>query len=252
MGIKKQWLISIGLIIFLALAVCLFYQSPIRTFTLRQYLKPLWYGAERDIAAAYEAWTKEPRFALTVPFHHQEYSLSCEIAALKMALDYYGVNASETELIAQLKFDPTPKNAAQNTWGDPQVGFVGRIDGKMPLTGYGVYEDPIVAVANNYRAAEKLASSTLPDLISAVSNGHPVVVWGSINAGYDISWQTPSRKKIKAVTGEHARVFTGWVGATSSPSHLLLVDPVYGQIQLSQTAFLKDWALLDNKAVVVY
>jgi uncharacterized protein YvpB len=223
-----------------------------RTFLLRQYLKPLIYKTESEAAAAYASWTKSTKTMITVPFHRQQYSLSCEIAALKMTLDYYDTGVSEDELISKLAFDPTPKDFEKNIWGDPNVGFVGRIDGKMPVTGYGVYEDPIIQVANLYRVTKKISGAELPELLNEIEAGRPVIVWGSINSGYDISWKTPEGKSIKAVTGEHARVAVGWTGDKDNPGHILLIDPVYGQIQLSQAAFLKDWALLGNKAVVVY
>lgn len=238
--IKKIIILVIAVVI---IAISLSYHS-VGTFLLRKYLKPVAYQTENVTAAVYAGWTQSAKFALPVAFHHQQYSLSCEIAALKMALDYYGVGASEDELIEQIPFE--------KVGGDPDKGFVGKIDGKMPLTGYGVYEDPIVKVARNYRPVKKISGVGLSDLIAEISAGHPVVVWGSVNNGYDISWQTPTGKVVKAVSGEHARVAVGWVGEASDPSYILIIDPVYGRIQLSQKAFLKDWGLLGNKAVVVY
>src|ERR1700741_62031 len=39
--------------------------------------------------------------------HKQEHSLSCEIAALKIALSAHSIDVSEAELIKKLHFDPT-------------------------------------------------------------------------------------------------------------------------------------------------
>jgi len=45
-----------------------------------------------------------------------------------------GVNVTENELIAQLPTsDPGPRNTG-NIWGDPELGFVGNINGSMPNT----------------------------------------------------------------------------------------------------------------------
>ena len=76
---------------------------------------------------------------LDVPYHRQEHSLSCEIAALKMALDYYGLKISESDLIKELVFNTKDSRSKNNIWGDPDLGFVGNIDGKIPNGGYGVY-----------------------------------------------------------------------------------------------------------------
>ncbi len=84
-----------------------------------------------------------------VAFHRQEHALSCEIASLKMALSYYGVDVSETQLISELPVDTPGPRQPGNIWGDPEKGFVGNIDGTMPNSGYGVYEKPIASVAAN-------------------------------------------------------------------------------------------------------
>src|SRR5262245_9197550 len=54
---------------------------------------------------------------LEVKWHRQEHSLSCEIAALKMALSAQGIEVPESELIGRLRFDVTPR--ANGVWGDP-------------------------------------------------------------------------------------------------------------------------------------
>ncbi len=86
---------------------------------------------------------------LAVPFHRQEHRLSCEAAALYMALQYRGVSVTENQIISRVGFDPTPKK--NGVWGDPNVAFVGDINGSQPGTGYGVYAAPIAKVAAAYR-----------------------------------------------------------------------------------------------------
>ena len=58
---------------------------------------------------------------LKVPFHKQEHALSCEVAALKMALGFYNVAVTETELINDLKFDTMDSRNEFNIWGGPQI-----------------------------------------------------------------------------------------------------------------------------------
>jgi uncharacterized protein YvpB len=195
----------------------------------------------------------EPAVHLAVPYHHQERTLSCEVAALKMALNYRGIEVTENELIEQLPIaDPGPRRAG-NIWGDPNVGFVGNIDGTMPNIGYGVYEQPIYDLASKYRNAKIITDATLKDLIAELTDGNPIVVWGvKLGTNKDISWKTPEGKQIDAYLDEHARTLIGYTGTSADPKLMILLDPVYGEIRLSIEKFIKDWAVLDNKAVVVY
>jgi uncharacterized protein YvpB len=193
-----------------------------------------------------------PAVSLAVPYHRQEHALSCEAASLLMALNFKGVKVTETELIRALPVsDPGPRRA-DNTWGDPDLGFVGNIDGRMPNTGYGVYEQPIYDLALKYRSAKILSSGALADLIAELTNGNPVVVWG-VSAGHrDISWKTPEGKVVAAQMDEHARTLVGFSGNSDQPQLLILLDPIYGEIRMKVADFLKNWALLGNRAVVVY
>ena len=195
----------------------------------------------------------EPVFKIAVPFHRQEHALSCEIASLAMALEFYKVPVSESDLISKLAVSTTsPRMLGGNVWGDPEQGFVGNIDGVMPNTGYGVYEQPVGAVARQYRTAKAVKNASLKDVLDEVSNNRPVIVWGYVASGRDISWSTPQGEEVKAVYGEHARVITGFSGTSSEPKEIFLMDPVYGQIHFTAKQFLKNWAALDNRAVIVY
>ncbi|MDP3800379.1 MAG: C39 family peptidase [bacterium] len=217
------------------------------SFKLARVEKQVMYSAQ-----AMSSSNKTFNVVLKVPFHKQEHALSCEAAALKMALSFYNVAVTETELIRDLKFETIEPRNEFNIWGDPDKGFVGNIDGKIPNEGYGVHEQPIIDLALQYRDAKKMKDAQLPDVLNEVKNGHPVIVWGSIGNGKDISWFTWEGKYIKAVHGEHTRVVIGFSGTPENAKYILLLDPIYGKVTMSKSRFLKDWALLDNKAVVVY
>ncbi len=218
-------------------------------FSVQRVFKKILYKSQATLLLSLE---KELTVNLDMPFHRQEHALSCEIAVLKMVLDYYRVNLPESKLLEGLPFDTRESRSKENIWGDPSLGFVGNIDGKSPNEGYGVYEQPIAQLASKYRQAKILQQATLSDILQEVVKKHPVIVWGSVNSGKDISWKTKEGKKIKAVFGEHARVVTGFSGTISNPKSILLLDPIYGARIFSKDKFLNDWALLDNKAVVVY
>ncbi|MDD5341130.1 MAG: C39 family peptidase [Patescibacteria group bacterium] len=193
-----------------------------------------------------------PAVDLTVPYHHQQHALSCEVASLTMALNYKGVKVTENELIAQLPFSFTGPRQTGNIWGDPNLGFVGNIDGTMPNTGYGVYEQPIYDLASKYRSAKIITNGTVADLITELVNGNPIVVWGVVGSGKDISWKTPNGKVISAKLDEHARTLIGFTGTSDNPKLLILDDPIYGKIRMSVSSFQKNWGMLDNRAVVIY
>src|SRR5947207_2648584 len=109
---------------------------------------------------------------LEVPWHHQEHNLSCEAAALRMALSYYGINKDELTLIRYMTRDSRPArfDAAGRLvrWGDPAYAYVGNPDGHIErYSGYGVYFQPVglaamLAGANALRADSGLYDPPVP------------------------------------------------------------------------------------------
>ncbi len=193
--------------------------------------------------------TEQAVTRLAVPFHRQDHKLSCEIATLVMALRYRGVAIGEQPIIDAIGVDPTPKK--NGVWGDPDVAFVGNIDGQQPGTGYGVYAIPIARAGSAYRPSRVLSAATLPDVLTEVQSGNPVIVWGNASTGRRIDWKTPAGKTIRAIVGEHTRVVIGFVGSVSNPTTIITLDPLYGERRFTRAAFLADWARLGNLAVVV-
>ena len=85
---------------------------------------------------------------LPIVWHHQAHNLSCEAAALKMALAYTGVNLDELTLMSYMGYDLRPARFDAKgrliTWGDPNAAYVGNPDGHIErYTGYGVYYAPV-------------------------------------------------------------------------------------------------------------
>ena len=193
----------------------------------------------------------KPAIKLNVPYHRQQHALSCEVASLLMALNYKGVNVTENELIARLPVsDPGPRQRG-NIWGDPNLGFVGNVNGSMPNTGYGVYDQPIYDLATKYRTAKIMTNATVDDLTAELGNGNAIVVWGVIGGGKDISWKTSDGQTIYAKMDEHARTLIGFTGQSNDPQLMILLDPIYGEIRLPVADFLKNWGRLDQRAVAV-
>jgi len=187
---------------------------------------------------------------LPTKFHRQEHSLSCEIATLKMALQTVGIDVPEATLIGQLPFDQTAKG--RGVWGDPNQGFVGNIDGKMLVDGYGVYWDPIAKVGENYTRTEILRGGTAQEVAEHIAAGRPVIVWGNYGRAKMYSWLSAEGKQITAVNGEHTRIVTGYRGTVSNPTSFSLIDPLYGPMTWSTKKFMANWGLLGNNGVVVF
>lgn len=194
----------------------------------------------------------KPAMRLDVPRYRQEHALSCEITSLLMALRYRGVNITESQLIQQMPISDAGHRTLDNVWGDPNLGFVGNIDGTMPNTGYGVYEQPIYDLALKYRDAKIIKNATLNDLLKELINGNPIVVWGVIGKGRSISWKTPEGETINAKMDEHARTLIGYTGSSDNPQLIILLDPAYGEIRLSAKSFMANWTMLDKRAVIIY
>ncbi len=188
---------------------------------------------------------------LDIQFHHQRHSLSCEIASLKMALVYKGVSIKESDLLTLLPFSDYGSRKFGNIWGDPEVGFVGNIDGLMPNTGYGVYEIPIQNLASIFRPSEIINDFSLDELLTELDNGNPILVWGNVATGQDISWYTREGKYIKAIYGEHVRVMMGYTGTHEYPTSIILMDPFQGELHWTVQRFLNNWRKMQNRAVVI-
>src|SRR2546430_8865480 len=138
---------------------------------------------------------------LNVGWAHQAHNLSCEAAALKMALFYYGLDTDGLRLISFMSRDHRPgrfdTSGRLMRWGDPAAGFVGNPDGRIQrYAGYGVYYQPValaamLAGANVVEAGSGLYSSPIPPARTypAVPGGHPGV--GSISNTHhqgDLAW----------------------------------------------------------------
>ncbi|MDO8557969.1 MAG: C39 family peptidase [bacterium] len=187
---------------------------------------------------------------LDLPFHQQEHSLSCEMASLKNAFYAYGLDVPEAEIIRALSLDPTPRK--NGIWGDPQKGFVGSVDGRALVDGYGVYAEPIARVGLRWKRTEVLQQPSVQDLAYHITLGHPIIVWGYLGRGQKVSWTTPEGKSIVAVNAEHTRLVYGFEGSASDPQGFFLIDPTYGHAYWKRDVFMENWEALDRMAVVVY
>lgn len=194
--------------------------------------------------------TQNATTKLAVPMYLQKYTLSCEIAALVMALNYRDLHVTEDEIIDKVGKDPTPHKG--NIWGNPNSAFVGNIKGTQMADGYGVHWAPIAKAARLYREAQDFQDWNIGQLTLAIENNNPVVVWIYSHNGTKTSWKTPDGIDIYAVRDEHAITVVGFVGPPNNPTQIIVNDPLIGQVYLSRAVFDKKWDIFGRSGVVIY
>jgi uncharacterized protein YvpB len=196
---------------------------------------------------------------LAIQIDYQDHRLSCEAAALKMALAYEGIKVDEMTLLRYMSLDSRPPRFSGGklvTWGDPAKAYVGNPDGHIEwYTGYGVYNAPLAKAAIRAGAAVQASGSGLygsgiaPSAIyAAVLTGHPAVVW--ISNTYR---QVPLAEYI-AYDGarvwytltEHAVTVVG-----VKPGAVLINDPWFGKAWHSKVQFESAYKTFDHMAVII-
>jgi uncharacterized protein YvpB len=186
--------------------------------------------------------------------------LSCEAAALQMALTYLGVKTDELTLISYMTRDSRPAQVDAGgrlvTWGDPARGFVGDPDGHLQnYTGYGVYYGPVAKAAIFAGVHVVAAGSGLygsgvgpSDVYNAVLDGHPVVAWIS-NTYHRVRLSTYTAydgEKVQYTLTEHAVTVVG-----VRPDAVLINDPWFGPAWHPKAQFESAYSTFQQMAVIL-
>ena len=186
---------------------------------------------------------------LDVPLAKQKRALSCEAAALTSALNYFGVNVSEEQIIKKMPFDKTAKGS--ETWGDPDLGFVGDIDGRSIISGYGIYWKPVARLSSEWIKADWLENGSVKDITDEIKKKRPVLVWISALENADIVyWKTPNGKRVRALQDQHVIVINGFEGSADLPVGFHVMDPDEGIKYMDYNDFIARWDRFYRPAVV--
>ena len=197
---------------------------------------------------------------LPVKLDYQDHNLSCEAAALKMALAYEGIAIDEVTLMRFMSVDVRPAEFDARgrliSWGDPAKAYVGNVDGHIQrYTGYGVYQAPVARAAIRAGAHVVAAGSGLygsgiaPSAIyNAVLDGHPVVAWISntyrvVPLSHYVAYDGAT---VWYTLTEHAVTVVG-----VRPGAVLINDPWFGQGWHTKAQFESAYKTFNHMAVIV-
>jgi len=188
--------------------------------------------------------------SIDAPVIAQRLRDNCETAALQVLLATTGISVDQLRLQRQLAHSSPPDPQQTPTgpvWGDPDQGFVGRVDGTGPWGGFGVYPRPIAALAARYdRRLRDLTGAPPSDIYSDIVAGHAVLAWAGLQDGPYRSWQTPNGRPIRVNLNEHTIVLTG----IHADGTLQVVNVLYGTREVwSPARFERAWNLLGRRAL---
>lgn len=194
-----------------------------------------------------------------VVYQLPELQTGCEITALTMVLQYYGLDADKTVMASD--YLPTSPSTNRYTGSDGRVygidldaTFVG-----SPFDDSGMICGPaaIVTAANGFladqgsslQAADRTGAS--PDALYAlVEQNTPVVVWVTIGMTprqpAQMSWYTKTGKYVDWTNNDHCAVLVGY-----TDSSVWIADPLAGLVEYSKTSFERVFASRGNRCVVL-
>lgn len=179
---------------------------------------------------------------------YPNYPNGCESIALYNLLRYYKIEVSPNQIVESLKKGDGPywKNN-QLYGGNPEIEFVGD---PRDSHGYGVYQKPIMNVANYYKTGMiDYTGHSLNDVLDLVKENIPVQVWTSINnqdTKLCSSWiYVPTGEKINWICNLHSVVIVGF-----NSNSIFVSDSYTGNIETyNRSQFEKMFNLFGKRAI---
>lgn len=191
---------------------------------------------------------------LSVPQYYQHYALSCEEAALRMALAYEGINVSEDQIFSTMGIDyrQPVRDSTGFHWGDPYAQFVGDPNGsEVNETGYGSYNEAIARTASSLGGSVVASGEyvTPSYVYQSVLNGHPVIVW------VPFDWTAHGTSMYTAFDGRWVRFGAPYEHAVTvigvNDGSILVNNPWQGQQWISKSQFEGAYGMFNQMAVVM-
>jgi uncharacterized protein YvpB len=192
---------------------------------------------------------------LVVPYYHQSYELSCEEAALRMALGSEGIGVSEDQILSNIGIDWRRAYwdaSGAFHWGDPYASYVGDPNGsEVALTGYGTYWSTIRAAAASFGGSVVDAGEGIPPsaVYDHILDGHPVVAWVSFD------WRYHTVSHYSAFDGRWVQFGAPWEHAVTlvgvNADSVLVNNPWSGPQWVSKSTFESAYASLNDMSVTL-
>ena len=160
---------------------------------------------------------------------YPNYPTGCESVALTILLKYYGIDVTPDNIIANLKKGDKPyKENGIEYGGNPNLEFIGS---PYQSDSYGVYNNPIVEVAQLYKPGAVVRTGmAFEEVLDLVKNKRPVIVWTSMHLALPYisdSWiYKPTGETINWKAQEHAVVVVGY-----NDENVIISDPLTGTIR---------------------
>ena len=137
--------------------------------------------------------------------HKQFYALGCEAASAVDWAGYFNVPIYESDFQFSLPLS-----------GNPELGFVGSVDGpwgQTPPYAYGVYAGPVADALNRFGLPAKAVENyTLEEIKSQIALDRPVIVWviGNCVGGYPAEYTDSAGNTVIVAAYEHVIIVTGY------------------------------------------
>jgi uncharacterized protein YvpB len=213
-----------------------------------------WLGGVLASSPGATSWRATANVVAGVPYHRQDYALSCEAASLQMALGHQGIAASQAQVLNSIGIDRrrATHSGSLLRWGDPYVSFVGDPSGsEVALTGYGTYFPTIAGVAARYGGNVLRAGEGIPagDVYLAVLQNHPVVAWISYDWRYHApgSWLAFDGRWVQYQGPVEHTVTVVGVNRDS----VYVLNPLSGPQWVSKGSFEAAYSTYRNMAVIL-
>ena len=179
---------------------------------------------------------------------YPKYPNGCESIALYNLLRFYNINVTPDDIVDRLKKGDKPYLANGTLFGgNPEIEFVGD---PRDIHGYGVYQKPIIDVANYYKAGiVDYTGNSLNNVLELVKKSIPVQVWVSINlrdTKVCTSWiYKETKERIQWICDLHSVVIVGY------NSNVIYVSDSYtGKIETyNRVQFEKMYNLFGKRAI---
>lgn len=200
---------------------------------------------------------------LAVPYFKQIYTLSCEAASIQMVLSYNGITSNQDDLMSQIGYSTPIRSTVDSKgnmiWGDPDLGFVGDVDGYMigrnrgirGATGWGTKKGPVARVVEKYLPNSKAETGNIEKLRKELDSGNPVIFWhvrDDANQERAV-YTTPAGKKVDLFQ-YHVAVIRGY-RQLDEGVEFIVSDPLTGEYAIKQGDLNRIWQKHDYDMVVV-